>query len=81
MRARTFFFSRIPFPATVTTRSRRGTPKATALKTAAVDYRLYIYKGAKHAFNNDTRAERYHKEAAHLAWKRTIAFLKEKLRE
>lgn len=63
-------------------RINKGIPAyEAALKTAAVDYRLYIYKGAKHAFNNDTRAERYHKEAAQLAWKRTIVFLKEKLRE
>lgn len=63
-------------------RINKGIPAyEAALKTAAVDYRLYIYEGAKHAFNNDTRAERYHKEAAQLAWKRTIAFLKEKLRE
>ncbi|MBI4633057.1 MAG: dienelactone hydrolase family protein [Deltaproteobacteria bacterium] len=51
-----------------------------ALKKAAVDYTLYMYEGAKHAFNNDTNAERYNKEAAQLAWKRTIAFLKEKLK-
>ena len=51
-----------------------------ALKKASVDYRLYIYKGAMHAFNNDTNAERYNKEAAELAWKRTIEFLKEKLK-
>ena len=63
-------------------RINKGIPAyEAALKTAAVDYRLYIYEGTKHAFNNDTRAERYHKEVAQLAWKRTIAFLKEKLRE
>lgn len=51
-----------------------------ALKAAGVDYRLYLYEGAKHAFNNDTRPDRYHKAAAELAWKRTIAFFKEKLK-
>lgn len=51
-----------------------------ALKKASVDYKLYMYEGAKHAFNDDTRADRYHKEAAELAWKRTISFLKEKLK-
>lgn len=50
-----------------------------ALKKAAVDYRLYMYEGAQHAFNNDTNPARYNREAAELAWKRTIAFLKEKL--
>jgi carboxymethylenebutenolidase len=51
-----------------------------ALKKASVDYKLYIYEGAKHAFNNDTNAERYHKEAAALAWQRTIDFLNKKLK-
>jgi carboxymethylenebutenolidase len=51
-----------------------------ALKKASVDYKIYMYEGAKHAFNNDTRAARYNKEAAQLAWQRTISFLKEKLK-
>jgi len=51
-----------------------------ALKKAGVDYKLYMYEGAKHAFNDDTRADRYHKEAAALAWKRTIEFLNKMLK-
>ncbi len=51
-----------------------------ALKAAGVDYKQYVYEGAQHAFNNDTNAARYNKEAADLAWKRTIKFLKKKLR-
>jgi carboxymethylenebutenolidase len=51
-----------------------------ALKKASIDYRIYMYEGAKHAFNNDTWADRYNKEAAQLAWQRTILFLKEKLK-
>lgn len=51
-----------------------------ALTKASVDYKLYLYEGAQHAFNNDTNLARYNKEAAELAWKRTIAFLKEKLK-
>jgi carboxymethylenebutenolidase len=51
-----------------------------ALKKASIDYKLYMYEGAQHAFNNDTNPGRYNKEAAELAWKRTIAFLKEKLK-
>lgn len=51
-----------------------------ALKKASVDYKLYMYEGAKHAFNNDSNAERYNKEAAALAWKRTIDFLYKKLK-
>jgi carboxymethylenebutenolidase len=50
-----------------------------ALKKAGVDYQIHMYEGAGHAFMNDTGA-RYHKEAAELAWQRTIAFLKEKLK-
>lgn len=51
-----------------------------ALKKAGVDYTLYRYEGTQHAFNNDTNKPRYNKEAADLAWKRTIAFFKEKLK-
>lgn len=50
-----------------------------ALKEASVDYQMHMYEGAGHAFFNDTSG-RYHEEAAKLAWKRTIAFLKEKLK-
>jgi carboxymethylenebutenolidase len=63
-------------------RINKGIPVyEAALKAAAVDYKLYVYEGARHAFNNDTNTERYHKEAAELAWKRTISFLKEKLKD
>ena len=51
-----------------------------ALKKASIDYKIYIYEGTQHAFFNDTNADRYNKEAAELAWKRTIEFLKEKLK-
>ncbi len=58
----------------------RGIPAfEKALKEAKVEYKIYIYEGAQHAFNNDTNPQRYNKEAADLAWKRTIAFFKEKL--
>ena len=33
-----------------------------------------------HAFNNDSNPERYNEQAAKLAWGRTIAFFKEKLK-
>ncbi len=59
----------------------KGIPEfEAALKKASVDYRIYMYEGAKHAFNNDTNPERYNKEAAQLAWGRTISFFKEKLK-
>jgi len=47
-----------------------------ALKAANKTYELHMYEGANHAFNNDTNAARYNKEAADLAWGRTVAFLK-----
>jgi carboxymethylenebutenolidase len=50
-----------------------------ALKKASIEYQIFMYEGAKHAFFNDTSA-RYHKEAAKLAWNRTLAFFKEKLK-
>jgi carboxymethylenebutenolidase len=50
-----------------------------ALKKAGVEYTIYMYEGTSHAFMNDT-GPRYNKEAADLAWKRTIAFFKEKLK-
>jgi len=50
-----------------------------ALKEAAVEYKIHMYEGAGHAFFNDTGA-RYHKEAAALAWERTIAFFNAKLK-
>lgn len=50
-----------------------------ALESAGVDYRLYLYEGAQHAFNNDANAARYNEEAAGLAWTRTIEFFREKL--
>jgi len=50
-----------------------------ALKKAGIEYQLYVYEGAAHAFNNDSNPGRYNKEAADLAWKRTIDFFKEKL--
>jgi carboxymethylenebutenolidase len=40
-----------------------------------------MYEGAQHAFNDDTNRNRYDKEAAQLAWQRTISFLKEKLKK
>ncbi len=51
-----------------------------ALKKASVEYKIYMYEGAGHAFFNDTNESRYHKEAAELAWKRTIEFFNAKLK-
>jgi len=38
-----------------------------------------VYEGAQHAFNNDTNARAYNKEAATLAWGRTMAFFRKYL--
>jgi len=51
----------------------------TALKAAKVNYEVFVYPNANHAFNNDTSAERYNKAAADLAWSRTTAMLHEAL--
>lgn len=51
----------------------------TALKQAGKTYELHLYEGANHAFNNDANAARYDKNAADLAWSRTVAFLKKQL--
>jgi carboxymethylenebutenolidase len=51
-----------------------------ALKKNGKEYQIFMYEGAAHAFNNDSNKERYHPEAAKLAWGRTIGFFKEKLK-
>jgi len=51
-----------------------------ALKKEKKEYQIFMYEGAKHAFNNDSSPERYNEQAAKLAWSRTIAFFKEKLK-
>jgi carboxymethylenebutenolidase len=51
----------------------------TALKAAGVKYEAFIYPNAQHGFNNDT-TPRYDKDAAALAWKRTIDFFNANLR-
>lgn len=50
-----------------------------ALEEAAIEYKMFIYEGAGHAFFNDT-GSRYHKEAAALAWNRTIKFFNVELK-
>ncbi|GEO07479.1 carboxymethylenebutenolidase [Adhaeribacter aerolatus] len=50
-----------------------------ALKAAGIKHEIYVYKGAQHAFNNDTAPTRYNPEAAKLAWERTLRLFKETL--
>ncbi len=49
-------------------------PWVNALRAAGKTVNFFLYEGVNHAFNNDTSAERYNKEAADLAWKRTLDF-------
>jgi carboxymethylenebutenolidase len=51
-----------------------------ALKKYKKDYKIFIYEGAGHAFNNDSNPERYNEQAAKLAWGRTIDFFRERLK-
>ncbi len=62
------------------TRVNEGWPAyEKALKENGKEYTAYMYEGKNHGFHNDT-TPRYDKEAAELAWQRTIDFFKKKLR-
>jgi carboxymethylenebutenolidase len=62
------------------TRVNEGWPAyEQALKENHKEYTAYIYPGANHGFHNDT-TPRYNKEAADLAWKRTVDFFNKHLR-
>ena len=50
-----------------------------ALKESKVSYEAFTYPGTQHGFNNDT-TPRYDKDAATLAWKRTVEFFNKHLR-
>ena len=54
-------------------------PWVSALRAAGKPVTYQAYEGANHAFNNDTSAERYNKQAADVAWGRTIRFFKRHL--
>jgi carboxymethylenebutenolidase len=56
--------------------NRTSFPWVEALRAAGKTVRFYLYDGVNHAFNNDTSAERYNKQAADLAWSRTLAFFR-----
>jgi carboxymethylenebutenolidase len=51
----------------------------TALKANNKKFAINSYPGTQHAFNNDTGAARYNKQAADLAWGRTVGFFREHL--
>jgi carboxymethylenebutenolidase len=52
-----------------------------ALKANEKSFEIHVYEGANHAFNNDTNEARFDKQAADLAWGRTVEFLKRHLSE
>jgi carboxymethylenebutenolidase len=58
------------------TRVNEGWPAyQAALDAAGKDYRVHVYEGANHGFHNDT-TPRYDRDAAELAWRRTIEFFR-----
>ena len=50
-----------------------------ALKANGVSYQMHMYAGTQHGFHNDT-TPRYDEAAAKLAWSRTLAFFRDKLK-
>ena len=51
-----------------------------AMTAAKVVHEGHIYPGAVHGFNNDATPQRYNKEAADLAWSRTVAWFNKYVR-
>ena len=51
-----------------------------AIETAGGECVTYDYSGTEHAFFNDERPEVHHSEASTLAWERTLAFFRDRLR-
>ncbi len=50
-------------------------PKIDAIRAKHADMDLHIYSGAVHAFENPDQTASYKKDAAELAWQRSIAFM------
>jgi carboxymethylenebutenolidase len=50
-----------------------------ALKANKVNYQAFVYPGVNHGFHNDSTA-RYNKDAAELAWSRTVEFFNKLLK-
>lgn len=61
------------------------TSKVPELKEAmakqGTSFEYHVYEGAKHAFHNDTRADRHHAEAAKDAWMKTLGFFGKHLKK
>ena len=54
-------------------------PLKAALTKGGKTFDIKVYPGAKHAFNNNTNADRYHPDAAKDAWARTASFFRKNL--
>jgi len=54
-------------------------PLKAAMAKAGKSFDVKVYPGAKHAFNNNTNADRYNADAAKDAWSRTASFFKANL--
>jgi carboxymethylenebutenolidase len=54
-------------------------PLKAAMAKAGKSFDVKVYPGAKHAFNNNTNADRYNPDAAKDAWARTANFFKANL--
>ncbi len=54
-------------------------PLKAALAKAGKSFDCKVFDGAKHAFNNNTNADRYNPDAAKDAWARTTSFFKANL--
>lgn len=50
-----------------------------ALEANGKSFEIFVYDGVNHAFNNDTSSARYDKQAADLAWGRTVNFFRKNL--
>jgi len=51
------------------------------LKKANIPHERHIYPDAVHGFNNDATPERYNRAAADQAWRRTIEWFNQYMRE
>lgn len=52
---------------------------AEAMKKFNKNFNYTVYPGAKHAFNDDTSADRYNPDAAKQSWAKTVDFFKKNL--